>query len=68
MSCTFDTNILVYTLGQPADVKRQRAQSLIIRGARRQTAVLLLQSLAEFSYLRARGIYYDKHTHNDLPK
>ena len=39
MSCTFDTNILVYTLGQPADVKRQRAQSLIIRGARRQTTV-----------------------------
>jgi predicted nucleic acid-binding protein len=50
MSCPFDTNILVYTLGQPADVKRQRAESLIIRGARRQTAVLLLQSLAEFSY------------------
>jgi predicted nucleic acid-binding protein len=54
MSCTFDTNILVYTLGQPADVKRQRAQSLIIRGARRQTAVLLLQSLAEFSYVATR--------------
>jgi predicted nucleic acid-binding protein len=52
--CTFDTNILVYTLGQPADVKRQRAQSLIIRGARRQTAVLLLQSLAEFSYAATR--------------
>jgi predicted nucleic acid-binding protein len=54
MSCTFDTNILVYTLGQPADVKRQRAQSVIIRGARRQTAVLLLQSLAEFSYVATR--------------
>jgi len=54
MSCTFDTHILVYTLGQPADVKRQRAQSLIIRGARRQTAVLLLQSLAEFSYVATR--------------
>ena len=54
MSCTFDTNILVYTLGQPADAKRQRAQSLIIRGARRQTAVLLLQSLAEFSYVATR--------------
>lgn len=54
MSCTFDTNILVYTLGQPADVKRQRAQSPIIRGARRQTAVLLLQSLAEFSYVATR--------------
>ena len=48
MSCTFDTNVLVYTLGQSADVKRQRAESLIIRGARRQIAVLLLQSLAEF--------------------
>ena len=44
MSCTFDTNILVYTLGQPADVKRQRAQSLITRGDRRQTAVLLRRS------------------------
>jgi len=54
MSCTFDTNILVYTLGQPADVKRQRAQSLIIRGARCQTAVLLLQSLAEFSHVATR--------------
>ena len=54
MSCTFDTNILVYTLGQPADVKRQRAQSLIIRAARGQTAVLLLQSLAEFSYVATR--------------
>jgi hypothetical protein len=54
MSCTFDTNILVYTLGQPADVKRQRAQSLIIRGACSQTAVLLLQSLAEFSYVATR--------------
>ena len=54
MSCTFDTNIPVYTLGQPADVKRQRAQSLIIRGARRQTAVPLLQSLAEFSYVATR--------------
>jgi predicted nucleic acid-binding protein len=46
--------ILVYTLGQPADVKRQRAQGRIIRGARRQTAVLLLQSLAEFSYVATR--------------
>ena len=54
MSCTFDTNILVYTLGQPANVKRQRAQSLIIRGARRQTGVLLLQSLAEFGYIATR--------------
>ena len=54
MSCTFGTNILIYTLGQPADAKRQRAQSLIIRGARRQTAVLLLQSLAEFSYVATR--------------
>jgi predicted nucleic acid-binding protein len=56
MSCTFDTNILVYTLGEPADVKHQRAQSLIIRGARRQTAMLLLQSLAEFSYVATRKI------------
>ena len=54
MSCTFDTNILVYTLGQPANIKRQRAQSLIIRAARGQTAVLLLQSLAEFSYVATR--------------
>ena len=58
MSCTFDTNILVYTLGQPVDVKRQRAQSLIIRGARRQTAVLLLQSLTEFSYVATRSANY----------
>jgi predicted nucleic acid-binding protein len=48
------TSLTDVTLGQPADVKRQRAQSLIIRGARRQTAVLLLQSLAEFSYAATR--------------
>jgi hypothetical protein len=48
MSCTFDTNILVYTLGNPR--MSNASGYLIIRGARRQTAVLLLQSLAEFSY------------------
>jgi predicted nucleic acid-binding protein len=54
MSCTFYTNILVYTLGQTRECQTPAGTSLIIRGARRQTAVLLLQSLAVFSYVATR--------------
>ncbi len=54
MTCTFDTNILVYTLPNPSNTKRHQARDLLIRGARPQAGILLLQSLAEFSYVAAR--------------
>ena len=54
MACTFDTNILVYTLPNPANTKREQARNLLIRGAKDSANVLLLQALAEFSYVAAR--------------
>jgi predicted nucleic acid-binding protein len=54
MACTFDTNILVYTLPNPANTKREQARNLLIRGARDSANALLLQALAEFSYVAAR--------------
>jgi len=54
MACSFDTNILVYTIPNPANEKRTRARELLIRGAKPQAGVLLLQSLTEFSYVAAR--------------
>jgi len=54
MTCTFDTNILVYTLPDPTNTKRHQARNLLIRGARPQAGILLLQSLTEFSHVAAR--------------
>ncbi len=54
MTCTFDTNILVYTLPDPTNTKRNQARHLLIRGAKPQAGILLLQSLTEFSYVAAR--------------
>jgi predicted nucleic acid-binding protein len=54
MTCTFDTNILVYTLPDPTNTKRHQARDLLIRGARPQAGALLLQSLTEFSHVAAR--------------
>ncbi len=54
MTCTFDTNILVYTLPDTANTKRDQARALLIRGAKPQAGILLLQSLTEFSYVAAR--------------
>src|SRR5213594_4780983 len=54
MACTFDTNILVYTLPDPANTKRDAARELLIRGAQPEASILLLQSLAEFSYVALR--------------
>jgi predicted nucleic acid-binding protein len=54
MACTFDTNVLIYTLPDPANSKRELARNLLIRGARPGSAMLLLQSLGEFSYVAAR--------------
>jgi len=54
MACTFDTNILVYTLPDPTNTRRDRARGLLVRGARPEAGILLLQSLAEFSYVASR--------------
>jgi predicted nucleic acid-binding protein len=54
MTCTFDTNILVYTLPDPTNTKHHQARNLLIRGARPQAGILLLQSLTEFSHVAAR--------------
>ena len=54
MTCTFDTNILLYTLPAPTNTKRNQARDLLIRGARPRAGILLLQSLTEFSHVAAR--------------
>ena len=59
MACTFDTNILVYTLPHPDNPKHGRARDLLIRAARPDAGVLLLQSLAEFSHVAARKFGMD---------
>ena len=56
MNCAFDTNLLVYTAGPSADWGRIRARDLIARGMRGGNAVLLLQSLAEFSNVATRKL------------
>jgi predicted nucleic acid-binding protein len=59
MACTFDTNILVYTLPDPRNANRELARNLLIRAARPGVSVLLLQSLAEFSSVAARKFGLD---------
>ena len=56
MNCTFDTNLLVYTAGPLADWRRIRARDLIVRAMRGGNAILLLQSLAEFSNVATRKL------------
>jgi predicted nucleic acid-binding protein len=46
---TFDTNILVYATAAAPDVKAKRSRDLIVRGMRSGWAILLLQTLGEFS-------------------
>jgi predicted nucleic acid-binding protein len=50
----FDTNVLVYATVALADDKVTRAQNLIARAMQTGTAVLLLQTLAEFSHVAIR--------------
>jgi predicted nucleic acid-binding protein len=59
MTCTFDTNVLVYTLPAPTNTKRTQARDLLIRGAKPQAGILLLQSLAECSHVAARKFGLD---------
>jgi predicted nucleic acid-binding protein len=55
MSCTFDTNVLVYTLVKPPAVKGERARELFARCTHDSVvAVLLFQVLAEFSHVAMR--------------
>jgi predicted nucleic acid-binding protein len=59
MSLTFDTNILVYTLRTPGNVKLVQARDLVDRGTRQGSLTLLLQSLTEFSYVALRKLRMD---------
>jgi predicted nucleic acid-binding protein len=59
MSLTFDTNILVYTLRTPGNVRLVQARDLVNRGTRQGSLTLLLQSLTEFSYVALRKLRMD---------
>jgi predicted nucleic acid-binding protein len=61
MMVSFDTNILVYaTLSVPV-AKTDRSRDLLVRGMRKGSSILLLQTLAEFSSvaIRKAGIEVD---------
>jgi predicted nucleic acid-binding protein len=55
MNVRFDTNILVYATAPDADARTTRARELIKRSMRSGSAVLLLQTLAEFSNVAIRN-------------
>jgi predicted nucleic acid-binding protein len=59
MTCTLDTNVLVYTLPDPDNRKRGIARELLIRATRPGSATLLLQALAEFSNVGVRKFGLD---------
>lgn len=50
----FDTNVFVYATASLSDDKVTRARNLIARAMQTGAAVLLLQTLAEFSYVAIR--------------
>jgi predicted nucleic acid-binding protein len=54
VNCTFDTNVLIYTLVKPPDPTAERAQELLARCIHGSAALLLLQALAEFSHVAMR--------------
>jgi predicted nucleic acid-binding protein len=54
VNCTFDTNVLIYTLVKPPDPKAERAQELLARCIHGSAALLLLQALAEFGHVAMR--------------
>lgn len=59
MTCTFDTNVLIYTLVKPPDSKGERARELLARCTRHDVALLLFQALAEFSHVAMRKFAID---------
>jgi predicted nucleic acid-binding protein len=58
---SFDTNILVYATAPQAPEKGRCARTLVTRGLRSTSTVLLLQTLGEFSHvaLRKEGMPVD---------
>ena len=54
MICTLDSNVLVYAVVEPPEPRADRARELIVRCTRGNTAILLLQALAEFSTVAMR--------------
>lgn len=56
MNCTFDSNVLVYVLVKPPDLRGHRARQLLARSRRGTTAALLFQTLGEFSHVAIRKL------------
>jgi predicted nucleic acid-binding protein len=54
VTLSFDTNVLVYATERRQSARGRRARTLIARGMHAGTAVLLLQSLTEFSSVAIR--------------
>jgi predicted nucleic acid-binding protein len=52
--CTLDSNVLIYALIEPPEPRGDRARELILRCTHGNTAILLLQALAEFSTVAMR--------------
>jgi len=54
VTCTFDSNVLIYAIVEPPELRADRARDLILRGTHGDNAILLLQALAEFSTVAMR--------------
>jgi predicted nucleic acid-binding protein len=54
VTCTFDSNVLIYAIVEPPEPRGDRARELILRGTHGDSAILLLQALAEFSTVAMR--------------
>ena len=54
MISAFDSNVLVYALVERSEPRGERARELILRATAGSATVLLLQALAEFSYVAMR--------------
>ena len=61
MSCSFDSNILVYTAAPAGEPRRERAWELLERGMADPRTVLILQTLGEFSYACLRKLRLSAH-------
>jgi predicted nucleic acid-binding protein len=59
VNCTFDTNVLIYTLVKPPDAKGERARELLARCVHGGAALLLFPALAEFSHVAMRKFGID---------
>jgi predicted nucleic acid-binding protein len=59
VNCTFDTNVLIYTLVKPPDAKGERARGLLARCVHGGGVLLLFQALTEFSHVAMRKFGID---------